>query len=249
MKKKCLMKIKFTAAYILSSIFFLTASSAFAQYKSKDKITFHPINHASFIIRSGNITIHVDPVGKTDGYKDFDKPDILLITHTHHDHLNKEVVKFLQQKNTTILGPKSVIDELGFGQVINNGETHTNDLNDVKVEAIPMYNTTKGRLNFHKKGDGNGYIVTINGKRIYIAGDTEDIPEMRNLKNIDHAFVCMNLPYTMTVEQAASAVLDLKPKNVYPYHYRGQDGMSNIDKFKELVSQDPDINVKNLKWY
>ena len=243
------MKAKITAAQIVSSIFFLTASLAFTQDKSNAQTTFHPISHASFIIQSGKFTIYVDPVGEIATYKDLDKPNILLITHTHHDHLDEKVVKFLQQKNTTILGPQSVIDQLGFGQVINNGETHINDLNNVTIEAIPMYNTTKERLNFHKKGEGNGYIVTVNDKRIYISGDTEDIPEMRSLKNIDHAFICMNLPYTMTAEQAADAVLEFKPKNVYPYHYRTQDGMSDINKFKELVSENTEITVKSLKWY
>ena len=103
---------------------------------------------------------------------------------------------------------------------------------------------------YHPESRGNGYILTLNSKRIYISGDTEDIPEMRNLKNIDKAFVCMNLPYTMTIESAASAVLDFKPKNVYPYHYRGTDGMSDVDKFKTLVNQENEsIEVILLDWY
>jgi len=101
-----------------------------------------------------------------------------------------------------------------------------------------MYNLREEALKFHTKGRGNGYVLSINNERIYISGDTEDIPEMRNLKNIDKAFVCMNLPYTMTIESAASAVLDFKPKNVYPYHYRGTDGMSDVDKFKTLVNRE-----------
>jgi L-ascorbate metabolism protein UlaG (beta-lactamase superfamily) len=105
-------------------------------------------------------------------------------------------------------------------------------------------------LKFHEKGRGNGYVLTLGMERIYISGDTEDIPEMRTLKNIDVAFVCMNLPYTMTVESAASAVLDFKPKKVYPYHYRGSDGKSDVDKFKTLVTEkNPDIKVLLLDWY
>ena len=104
-------------------------------------------------------------------------------------------------------------------------------------------------LKFHEKGRGNGYVVTVDGKRIYISGDTEDIPEMRALKNIDYAFVCMNLPYTMTVEQAASAVLEFKPKVVFPYHYRGTGGFSDTAKFKELVGKDKSIEMRMLKWY
>ena len=112
-----------------------------------------------------------------------------------------------------------------------------------------MYNTTPDRLQYHEKGRGNGYVVTLDDKRIYISGDTEDIPEMRKLKNIDYAFVCMNLPYTMTVEQAASAVSEFKPKVVFPYHYRGKEGMSDIEKFKKMVSADSDIEVRFLDWY
>ena len=114
-----------------------------------------------------------------------------------------------------------------------------------------MYNTSPHRLKYHKKGVGNGYLLVINGERIYISGDTEDIPEMRCLKNIDHAFICMNLPYTMTPEQAASAVLELKPKNVYPYHYR-TEGVENKDilyRFTKLVSVSKDIKVNSLNWY
>jgi L-ascorbate metabolism protein UlaG (beta-lactamase superfamily) len=112
-----------------------------------------------------------------------------------------------------------------------------------------MYNLTKERLNFHNKGRGNGYVLTINQKRIYISGDTEDIAEMRSLKNIDYAFICMNLPYTMTVEQAASAVMEFKPKVVIPYHYRGKGMISDVQRFKHLVSKNKAIEVKLLDWY
>ncbi|OGX23768.1 MAG: hypothetical protein A2Y03_04855 [Omnitrophica WOR_2 bacterium GWF2_38_59] len=239
--------VKISALFFSIIIPFLSSSSVFAQNKSNDNIDFFPINHASFIIQARTIKIYVDPVGKIADYKNFEKPEILLITHSHYDHLNKDVVKYLKQKNTTVLGPKDVIDQLGFGQVINNGEKR--HIDNVKIDAVAMYNTTKERLDFHKKGNGNGYIVTVNDKRIYISGDTEDIPEMRGLKDIDYAFVCMNLPYTMTIEQAASAVLEFKPKTIFPYHYRGQDGMSDINKFKELASKNNDIKVELLKWY
>ncbi len=112
-----------------------------------------------------------------------------------------------------------------------------------------MYNLTAERLKYHKKGRGNGYVITLNMKRIYISGDTEDIVEMRSLKNIDYAFVCMNLPYTMTVDKAASAVLEIKPAVVIPYHYRGKGGFSDIERFKTLVSKNKDIEVKLLNWY
>ena len=121
---------------------------------------------------------------------------------------------------------------------------------DVVVYSVPMYNLREDALQYHPKGRGNGYIVEFGGKRVYISGDTEDIPEMRQLKDIDMAFVCMNLPYTMTVESAASAVLDFKPKQVYPYHYRGTEGFSDVEKFKSLVNKgNKDIEVIQLDWY
>ena len=116
------------------------------------------------------------------------------------------------------------------------------------IEAIPMYNLTPERQKFHTKGRGNGYVVTLGGTRVYISGDTEDIPEMRALKKIDVAFVCMNLPYTMTAEQAADAVLEFKPKIVFPYHYRGKTSQ-DPEKFKKLVAKDKNIEVRIRKWY
>ena len=132
--------------------------------------------------------------------------------------------------------------------VINNGETK--DMTSFSLEAIPMYNLRKEALKFHQKGRGNGYVLTVDGERLYFSGDTEDIPEMRSLKNIDRAFVCMNLPYTMTVESAASAVLEFKPKQVYPYHYRGGGEFSDVTKFKSIVNHgDASIEVVQLNWY
>lgn len=210
-------------------------------------LKFNPITHASMVIEADNQTIYVDPVGNISEYDSYSKPDLILITHTHGDHFDPELVKSQLQPNTIVIAPRSVINGLGFGQVLNNSEVKTFGM--ISIEAVAMYNTTKDRMKFHKKGQGNGYIITISGKKIYISGDTEDIPEIRKLQNIDHAFICMNLPFTMTVEQAASAVLDFQPKFVYPYHYRGQDGFSDIRRFKKLISENKDINVVFLKWY
>jgi len=113
-----------------------------------------------------------------------------------------------------------------------------------------MYNLREEALKFHPKGRGNGYVLNIQGQRIYISGDTEDIPEMRALKDIDKAFICMNLPYTMPVDRAADAVIEFKPKQVYPYHYRGQGGLSDVNKFKAVVNEgDSSIEVVQLDWY
>jgi len=235
--------------YLRSGVFliFFLISSALAQDSKNNEITFTPINHASFIIQTSEKTIFVDPVGDIDMYSSFSPPDIILITHTHGDHLSKEIVDSVKEEKTVVVGPKAVVDQLHYGEILKNGDKKI--YAGVLIEAIPMYNMTEDRLNFHKKGQGNGYVVTLKEKRIYISGDSEDIVEMRKLTAIDYAFICMNLPYTMTVEQAASAVLEMKPKVVFPYHYRGTDGFSDIDKFKELVSENSDIEVRFLKWY
>ena len=142
------------------------------------------------------------------------------------------------------MAPPSVVEQLGYGIAISNGET--TEILGIGIEAIPAYNTTTERLKFHPKGRDNGYVLSKKGVRLYISSDTEDIPEMRSLKDIDIAFVCMNLPFTMTVEQAASAVNEFKPGIVIPYHYRGKPDMSDVDAFERLVT---DSKVSKLKWY
>jgi L-ascorbate metabolism protein UlaG (beta-lactamase superfamily) len=149
--------------------------------------------------------------------------------------------------------PQAVADQLpenlkGKSVVLANGKT-TNQL-DISVTAIPMYNLPEAADSRHTKGRGNGYILNIGGKTIYFSGDTEDIPEMRSLKNIDVAFVCMNQPFTMDINQAASAVLEFKPTIIYPYHYRGQAGLSDVEAFRKLVNAgNPSIEVRLRNWY
>ncbi|MBU3916939.1 MBL fold metallo-hydrolase [bacterium] len=214
---------------------------------SDGNITFSPVSHATFVIQSGENAIYVDPVGSQSSFEKFNPPTIILITDIHPDHFNKELVAALKTDKTMIVGSKATVDQLGEGFSLNNGENKT--IGGVLITAVPSYNISKDRLMFHPKGRGNGYVLSMDGKKIYISGDTEDIPEMRQLKNIDYAFVCMNLPYTMTVDQAASAVLEFEPRIVIPYHYRGTGGMSDIEKFKELVKKNRKIKVEFLKWY
>ena len=207
-----------------------------------------PINHATLALEWKDRTIYVDPVGGAKSFEGLPKPDLILVTDIHGDHFSKETLAELTGPNTKLVCPTAVADQMipdlrNVATVLTNGQT--SELLGVKIEAIPMYNFTAERLKFHNKGRGNGYVVTLGGKRIYLSGDTEDIPEMRALKNIDVAFVCMNLPYTMTVEQAAQAVRAFKPRIVYPYHYRGSD----INKFKELVGTDVGVEVRLREWY
>ena len=209
-------------------------------------IQIHPLNHATFTLEWNGKKIFVDPAGGAARFQG--TPDLILVTDIHGDHLNIDTLKALAHENTKIVAPQAVATQLpaelkSKTVVLANGENK--EVQGISLEAVPMYNLTQDRLKYHSKGRGNGYVLTLGGKRIYISGDTEDIPEMRALKNIDVAFVCMNLPYTMTVEQAASAVKEFKPKIIYPYHYRGSD----TEKFKKLVGEDSGVDVRLRDWY
>lgn len=213
----------------------------------------NPISHGTLVLEADNEVIYIDPTGGAEAFKNQNKASLVLITDIHGDHLNKATLESLDLSKATLIAPKAVMDKLPSTiaktlVTLNNGDTY--GPNSFSVKAIPMYNLREEALKFHTKGRGNGYVISIAGERIYISGDTEDIPEMRSLKNIDKAFVCMNLPYTMTVESAADAVIDFKPKKVYPYHYRGTGGLSDVNKFKSLVNTgNSDIEVMLLNWY
>ena len=192
--------------------------------------TITPLMHASIRIESGGFEIEVDPVAKlgdrTTDYSAMPEADLILVTHEHFDHFDTATIKRLSPENTiTVMNPRC--HELsGMGQPLSNGMT-LNIAEDVRVEAVPAYNVTEGRQHFHPQGRDNGYILTINGLRIYIAGDTEPIPEMEQIRDIDIAFLPCNQPYTMTVEQLVSAAKIIKPKVLYPYHF-GQTDLSAL---------------------
>ncbi|WP_143872611.1 MBL fold metallo-hydrolase [Catenovulum sediminis] len=233
--------------YVMSALLcclsFISLAGEPALYGS---IRITPIEHATFVMQTKQLTVFVDPVGDAERFRQFGRPDVILITDIHYDHMELDLVKKLAGVETNILAPKAVIKQLGQGKAINNGETLR--MKNMVVEAVAMYNLTESRLKYHPKGRGNGYVVTLSDKRIYISGDTEDVPEMRALENIDIAIVCMNLPYTMTPQQAASAVIEMQPKIAIPYHYRGTEGLSDINAFSQLVSA-KNIRVDLLQWY
>src|SRR4029079_4098052 len=207
-------------------------------------ITIQPLNHATLELTWNNHIILVDPTGQAN-YSTLSAPDIILITDIHGDHLDPATITKVRKSSTKIVAPAAAASKLESPSVIANGETKTVDT--ISIEAIPMYNLTRGPAAgqlYHDKGRGNGYVLTLGGKRIYIAGDTENIPEMRALKNIDVAFVPMNLPYTMTEQEAADAVKAFGPKIVYPYHYRGSDPA----KFAAAVGTGK-IEVRLRDWY
>ena len=199
-----------------------------------------PIQHASLILKAGGKVMYVDPAqGSYDGLP---QADYILITDIHGDHMAPAIVDKLRKPDTVILAPKAVAAEVKGCTVISNGETRT--VGPFNVDAIPMYNLTADRLQYHAKGRGNGYVVTYGGKRFYFSGDTEGTPEMKALRNIDVAFVCMNLPYTMTPQEAAVAVRAFHPAVVYPYHYRGQD----VTLFAKALAG-TGIDVRLRDWY
>jgi L-ascorbate metabolism protein UlaG (beta-lactamase superfamily) len=188
---------------------------------SAGKLELTPIQHASLMIQAGGKVIYVDPAqGSFDGLP---PADIILITDIHGDHMAPAIVDKLKKSSTVIIAPKAVAEKIAGTTVLSNGESKT--LGDFKVDAIAAYNLKPAAngTTYHEKGRGNGYVLTYGGKRFYFSGDTEGIPEMKALRNIDVAFVCMNLPYTMTPEAAADAVRAFHPAIVYPYHYRGSD--------------------------
>jgi L-ascorbate metabolism protein UlaG (beta-lactamase superfamily) len=206
------------------------------------KIT--PLNHASTLIEAGGKTIYLDPA-KPVKFASMSKADLILITDIHGDHMDPASIADLVKSGTDILAPPAVVATVTAAKPIANGETKT--WGAWTIEAIPAYNLQRGPAPgklYHDKGRGNGYVLTYGGKRFYFSGDTEGVPEMRALKNIDVAFVCMNLPYTMPPEEAAEAVKAFHPKIVIPYHYRGSD----LSLFKKAL-EGTRIEVRLLDWY
>jgi L-ascorbate metabolism protein UlaG (beta-lactamase superfamily) len=221
--------------------------------KPISEIKIVPIEHATAVLEWGDVTIYIDPVGGFEAFEGQKLPDLILITDLHGDHFSLETLQELNTEKAKIIVPQAVADKIPSNftpqiDVLNNGDSK--ERLGITVEAIPMYNLREEAKAFHVKGRGNGYILNMGSERYYFSGDTEDIPEMRALENIDKAFICMNMPYTMTEASAADAVLEFKPEEVYPYHYRGRPNVSDVVRFKALVNKgNPNINVIQLDWY
>ena len=221
--------------------------------EKKAQIDVIPISHATTVLEWDGTTIYIDPVGGAEAFDGQNNPDLILITDIHGDHFSLPTLEALNTSKAKIMVPQAVADKLPDVfvpqiDVLNNGSNK--ERFGFNITAIPMYNLREEALKFHSKGRGNGYVIEKGDTRVYFSGDTEDIPEMRALQDIDKAFICMNLPYTMTVEKAADAVHEFKPVQVYPYHYRGTEGLSDVAQFKKLVhTSDADIEVVQLDWY
>jgi L-ascorbate metabolism protein UlaG (beta-lactamase superfamily) len=202
------------------------------------KITF--IGHGSLMLTYAGKVIDVDPVSMYADYTTLPKADLILITHEHPDHLDMKAIQAVSTSDTEIVVNPGSAKILVNGIVLKNGDTKT--VSGVKIEAVPAYNPAKP---FHPKGNGNGYVLTLGDKRVYIAGDTENVPEIKALKNIDIAFLPMNLPYTMTPEQVADVAKAMKPKVLYPYHYGNTDAGKLVDLLKD--EKEIDVRIRDLK--
>lgn len=203
------------------------------------KITF--IGHGTLMFTFGTKIIHVDPFSKVADYANFPKADVILITHEHHDHLDLRALELVRTEKTKVVLTEACSKQVKNGIIMKNGDVQT--VNGLKIEAIPAYNLVHKRGNgqpFHRKGVGNGYIITFGDKRVYVAGDTENIPEMKSLREIYCAFLPMNLPYTMTPEMVADAAKAFMPKILYPYHF----GDTDTSKLLKLLQDQKEIEVR-----
>jgi L-ascorbate metabolism protein UlaG (beta-lactamase superfamily) len=232
------------------SILLITAivAQAFEQDTFKTEqgdLTITFIGHGTPALSLGGKTIHVDPWSKLADYAQLPKADLILITHEHQDHLDLKAIDRVKKDGTVIVANEAAAKQLpGAVVIMKNGDVKTEQ--GVRIEAVPAYNIKNMRspgVPFHPRGAGNGYVLTMGGKRVYIAGDTENTPEMKALKGIDIAFLPMNLPYTMTPEMVADAAEAFRPKVLYPYH----TGDTDVSRLVQLLKKDKDIEVRIRK--
>jgi L-ascorbate metabolism protein UlaG (beta-lactamase superfamily) len=244
-------------AIVLCGLFFVNHTAALAAAApnrqtdlietTKGTLKITPLYHGSVMLDFGGKIIHIDPWSQAD-YAGVPQADLILITHTHADHMDIAMIKMLKKGSTVIVTPPAVADTLngsaGEVETISNGETKT--YLGIEITAIPMYNLVlgpaPGKL-FHHRGIGNGYVLSFGDTRVYFSGDTECVPEIKALRNISVAFVAMNPPRTMPTAEAAACVKEFRPKIVYPYHYRGQ----NTQEFADLMKNTPGIEVRLRK--
>ncbi|MFC2165634.1 MBL fold metallo-hydrolase [Acidobacteriota bacterium] len=236
---------------VIGMVFLASALSDFEEDvypTSQGDLTITAIGHGTLMFAFAGKVIHIDPVSRYADYSKMAKADIILVTHHHGDHLDAVALQDLNKDSTTIVLTEICMEQAKIegSIVMANGDTKT--VQGIKVEAVPAYNIKhmrSGNTPFHPKGEGNGYILTFGDKRVYVAGDTENTPEMKVLSNIDVAFLPMNLPYTMTPEMVADAAKAFKPKILYPYHF----GNTDTSQLVALLEDTPEIEVRirNLK--
>ena len=206
------------------------------------KITF--LGHGTLMLTFGGNVIHIDPFSRVADYSKLPQADMILLTHEHSDHLDLKALEFVRTDKTVLVLTEKCAQQVKGGIIMRNGDVQS--IEGLKIEAVPAYNLVHMRsegVPFHPKGDGNGYVITFSDKRIYVAADTENIPEMKKLKDIDYAFLPMNLPYTMTPEMVVDAAKAFKPKVLYPYHYGDTDPSRLVDLMKDV----PEVEVRIRK--
>ena len=207
------------------------------------EITF--VGHGTLMFTLGDTVIHVDPVSAEADYSAMPKADIILVTHEHRDHLDPGAIASIRTEGTTLLLAEKCAATVSGGAVMKNGDVRTVD--GLKIQAVPAYNIVHTRPSgepYHPKGDGNGYVITFGDTRVYVAGDTENTPEMKALKNIDVAFLPMNLPYTMTPAMVADAAKAFRPKILYPYHF----GATDTTELVRLLEGEPiEVRVRSME--
>lgn len=240
------MKRLFLIAIILTSVNMLFAQNlqtdTFETNNGELKIQF--VKHGSIFFEFDGKVIHVDPVSRMGAYDQYPKADLIVITHHHGDHLDLNAIELIKKENTKIVLTQKcheMSENLKDVIVMQNSDVLT--INNIEIEAVPAYNIQHKRDNgdpFHVKGEGNGYVFTFGDKKVYVAGDTENIPEMKNLNDIDIAFLPMNVPYTMTPEMVADAAKMFKPGILYPYHYGNTDTSKLLDLLKSDSSKADD---------
>jgi len=242
----------FTFMLLIVLISFMVQFSALAEqafetdiFKTSEgdlKITF--LGHGTLMVTFGDKIIHIDPFSRVADYSKLPQADMILLTHDHPDHLDLKALEFVRTDKTVLVLNEKCAEQVKGGIIMRNGDVKT--IEGLKIEAVPAYNLVHMRsegVPFHPKGNGNGYVITFGDKRFYVAGDTENIPEMKKLKNIDCAFLPMNLPYTMTPEMVVDAAKAFTPKVLYPYHY----GDTDPSRLVELMKDTPEVEVRIRK--
>ncbi len=207
------------------------------------EITF--LGHGSLMFTFGENVIHIDPFSRVADYSTLPKADLILITHEHPDHLDAEALTSIRTENTDIVLTELCEQQVEGGIVMRNGDISV--VQGLSIEAVPAYNLIHTRESgdpFHPCGHGNGYIITLGDQRVYVAGDSENTPEMMALRGIDIAFLPMNLPYTMTPQMVADAALAMKPRILYPYHFGSTDTSQLIDLMRD--QSDTEVRIRNL---
>jgi len=238
-------------ATLFLAVFALLAVGATAESFDKDTLTTSQgdavitfIGHGTLMLEFDGKAIHVDPWSRLADYSELPKADLILVTHDHGDHFDKKTISLLSKDNTDIIVSKVCAGKVD-AHVLENGQSET--FQEIPVEAVPAYNIKHMRSEnnpYHPKGQGNGYVLTLGNRRLYIAGDTEDIPEMKHLQNIDWAFLPMNLPYTMSPEMTAHAAKMIQPKILYPYHFGDTDPQKLV---KLLSDTEIDVRIRSME--